>query len=205
VHPSIKIFCVLVLAIAVHVPNDQVLSLMAVMLSILLLYYRASGFWRMLRRVRWLLISMVLIFAFNTPGEYLPQWPFELAPTYEGLHAGLLQAVRLCMMLAGLALLLATTNRENLMAGFFLLLYPLRLVKLHPERFAARLWLTLHYVDHAPPARLSQNFFGRIADMNISDEDTHSGPEQIHLISPQLTWRDWLVLFAVIAFGIYLL
>ena len=204
-HPSIKILCVLALAIAVHVPNDLVLSLMAVMLSILLLYYRAGGFWRMLRRVRWLLISMVLIFAFNTPGEYLPQWPFELAPTYEGLYAGLLQAVRLCMMLAGLALLLATTSRENLMAGFFLLLYPLRLVKLHPERFAARLWLTLHYVDHAPPAQLSQNFFGRLANMNISDEDTHSGPEQIHLISPQLTWRDALALFAVIAFGIYLL
>lgn len=204
-HPSIKILCVLVLAIAVHVPNYQVLSLMAALLTILLLYYRASGFLRMLRRVRWLLISMILIFAFNTPGEYLPQWPFELAPTYEGLHAGLLQAVRLCMMLAGLALLLVTTNRENLMAGFFLLLYPLRFIKLHPERFAARLWLTLHYVDHAPPAQLNQNFFGRLASMNISDEEAHSGPEQIHLNSPQLTWRDALVLLSMIAFGIYLL
>lgn len=178
---------------------------MALMLSIFLLYYRANGFLRMLRRMRWLLISMVLIFAFNTPGEYLPQWPFELAPTYEGLHAGLLQAARLCMMLAGLALLLVTTNRENLMAGFFLLLYPLRFIKLHPERFAARLWLTLHYVDHAPPAQLNQNFFGRIANMNISDEEAYSGPEQIHLNSPQLTWRDALVLLFMIAFGIYLL
>lgn len=204
-HPSIKILCVLALAIAVHVPDYQVLSLMAVLLSILLLYYRASGFLRMLRRVRWLLVSMLLIFAFNTPGEYLPQWPFELAPTYEGLSAGLLQAVRLCMMLAGLSLLLATTNRENLMAGFFLLLHPLRLVKLNPERFAARLWLTLHYVDHAPPAEHGQSFFGRLASMNISDKEAHSGPEQIHLVSPQLTWRDALVLLAMIAFGIYLL
>ncbi len=159
----------------------------------------------MVRRVRWLLISMILIFAFNTPGEYVPQWPFELAPTYEGLYAGLLQSARLCMMLAGLALLLATTNRENLMAGFFLLLYPLRLVKLNPERFAARLWLTLHYVDHAPPAQLGQSFLGRLANMDISDEEAHTGPEQIHLISPQLTWRDALVFFAVIACGIYLL
>src|SRR3546814_7169706 len=72
-------------------------------------------------------------------------WPFDFAPTYEGITAGFMQIARIGIMLAGVALLLTTTTRDNLMAGFFLVLYPLKWTGLNPERLAVRLWLTLHY------------------------------------------------------------
>lgn len=203
-HPSIKIICLVVLALAIHSLSRNALWLMAGISSLFLFYYRVYVFLRILKRVRWLLISMLLIFAFNTPGEYLPQWPFEIAPTYEGLEAGVLQAARLCLMLAGISLLLATTNREDLMAGFFLLLYPLCYLKLSPERFAARLWLTLHYVDHA--AEKSQaGFFERLTSLKEYDDESHNGPEQIEMLLPKLTWRDVLAVVVLFVSGIYLL
>ena len=204
-HPSIKIFCVFVLAIAVHLLDYQALSAVAGVLSICLLYYRADGFLRMLRRLRWILASLILIFAFNTPGEYVLHWPYELAPTYEGLYAGLMQAARLCIMLAGLSLLLATTNRENLMVGFFLLLYPLRYLKLSPERFAARLWLTLHYVDHASGAEPHKGLFDRLSTLKMNGDQNFGGPERIQLIAPEFTWRDWLTILGLVIAGVFLL
>lgn len=203
-HPSIKIIGLVVLALVMHVLSHRALWLMTGISGMFLLYYRVHVFTRMLKRVRWLLIFMLLIFAFNTPGEYLPQWPFEIAPTYEGLEAGVLQAVRLCLMLAGISLLLSTTSREDLMAGFFLLLYPLRYLKLSPERFAARLWLTLHYVDH-DVEKSQAGLFERLTSLKEYDGKVHNGPEQIEMLLPKLTWRDVLAVTVLFVGGIYLL
>ena len=204
-HPSIKIICLLVLAIAVHALGYKPLLAMAAALLGALLYYRASGFLRILKRLRWLLLSLLLIFAFNTPGEYMQPWPFDFAPTYEGLQAGLLQAVRLSMMLAGLSLLLVKTNREQLMAGFFLLLYPLRYMNLSPERFAARLWLTLHYVEQSEGTKTKAGFFDRLDELKSHDDEPHNGPETIELVLPAMSWRDIVVVIVLIVAGIYLL
>jgi energy-coupling factor transporter transmembrane protein EcfT len=219
VHPSIKILCLIALAVVLHqvsywTAGYKTLLAMGAILSLSLLYYRASGFWRLLRRVRWLLLFLLIIFAFNTPGEYVKQWPLDVgqafAPTYEGLSAGLLQAAKLCIMLAGLSLLLATTDRESLIAGFYLLATPLRIVKLNPERFAARLWLTLHYVEQAPKAGLEkngvqQNILDRFSELNMFEGHTIKAPEHIQLILPDLTWRDMLVMIGLGVAGIYLL
>ena len=160
-HPSIKILYLIALAVALHLVSNwlsgyKVLLTTGAVLSISLIYYHDRGFWRLLRRVRWLLFFLLVIFAFSTPGEYVRQWPLDggqaFAPTYEGIFAGLLKTAKLCIMLAGLSLLLVTTNRANLIAGFYLLVTPLRILGLNPERFAARLWLTLHYVEQAPKA-----------------------------------------------------
>lgn len=191
-----------------HVLSSTALWLITGISGIFLLFFRAHPFWRMLKRVRWLLFAMLLIFAFNTPGEYLPLWPFEIAPTYEGLTAGGLQAARLFLMLAGISLLLATTGREDLIAGFFLLLYPLRYLKLSPERFAARLWLTLHYVDCAASKVQGQpwtGFFERLTSLKQYDNEMHDGPEQIEMVLPKLTWCDILAVIAMTVGGIYLL
>lgn len=204
-HPSIKIISLFALAWAVHVLHYPMLLTLGGVLGACLLYYRAQVFLRLLKRVRLLLLFLLVIFAFNTPGEYLPYWPFELAPTYEGLQTGLLMALRLGLMLAGLALLLQTTSREYLITGFYLLAYPLRYLRLSPERFAARLWLTLHYVEHAEATQPRQGFFEHLGNLQTDAEPVLSGPERIQLTAPALSWRDAGVIAALAIILIYLL
>jgi energy-coupling factor transporter transmembrane protein EcfT len=215
VHPSIKILCLIALAVALHLIEHSTIGYLRLLalgtaLSSGLLYYRASGFWKLLRRVRWILFFLILIFAFNTPGEYVRGWPWEFSPSYEGLSAGLLQAAKLCIMLAGLSLLLATTSRESLIAGFYLLASPLRILKLKPERFAARLWLTLHYVEQAPPAkiergRVRQSMLDRFSELGMIEGSASGAPEHIQLMLPSLTIYDKLVAIGLFTMGIYLL
>src|SRR3546814_19079176 len=102
-------------------------------------------------------------------------WPFDFAPTYEGITAGFMQIARIGIMLAGVALLLTTTTRDNLMAGFFLVLYPLKWTGLNPERLAVRRWLTLHYVDHAPAVRSIAAFLDSL-DKATQSPDMKQGP-----------------------------
>lgn len=203
-HPSVKIASVLALALAVNLAHLPVLAVVATLLAALLLRYRVAGFWKMLRRVRWILLTLLLVYAFSTPGEYVASWPQTLlAPTYEGLRAGGVQLARLCVMLAGLSLLLATTARPQLIAGFYLLLRPLRHAGLQPQRFAARLWLTLHYVEQRPPQVTRRNLAERLAAGFMTEDG--SAPQHIEFSLPAFGWYDLAMLAAIVATGCYLL
>jgi len=109
---------------------------------------------RLLRRTRWLLAVLLLTYAYTLPGVEL--WPTLgwASPSVEGVQQGALRAGRLMLMLAGLALLLATTQRPRLIYGLYGLARPLTWLGFDRRAFAVRLGLTLDYVEHAPkPAR----------------------------------------------------
>lgn len=186
------------LAAAVYVAKPVELAVLLAACIALMLYYRTDNFLKLLRKMRWLLLFLLVIYAFNTPGEYLRGWPFDFAPTYEGLQAGLLQAGRISIMLAGVSILLTITSRDSLMAGFFLLLYPLKGIGLHPERLAVRLWLTLHYVETVPPPRSVAAFLeslDKVDDLHVAN----SGPDEINFNLPPLTLRDAVAVLMLIA------
>lgn len=160
-------------------------------------------FLKLLRRVRYILLFLLIVYAFNTPGEYLPGWDFSIAPTYEGIATGVEQALRISMILAGLALLLVTTGRELMIAGLYCLAQPFRYLRLDPERFAVRLWLTLYYVEHSSETRRQNSLHQllRIEDLMETDD---SAPEKIVLIKPEMKWQDTLTLTMLVLFGAYL-
>lgn len=102
-------------------------------------------FAQLLRRTRWIMLSLLVIYAWSTPGQAVYE-PFGLiSPTREGLLDGLSQLLRLLAALAALAMLLDRLHRMQLISGLYTLFAPL------PgglrERFAVRLALTLHYAE----------------------------------------------------------
>ena len=109
---------------------------------------------RLLARTRWLMLILLLAYAWSLPGDAL--WPGATwaSPTREGLVEGGWRVARLVLMLVGLAVLLATTARSRLIYGLYVLAAPLTALGLDRRAFAVRLGLTLDYVEHAPkPAR----------------------------------------------------
>jgi hypothetical protein len=106
-----------------------------------------------LRRVRWILLSIILIYGWTTPGHAI--WPdyASWSPTWEGVQGGAQQILRLGAAVIALGLLIEKLGIHRLFAGVDWLLSPLRLLRMEPERIAARLWLTLCYarqmLDHS--------------------------------------------------------
>lgn len=190
-HPSLKIILLVLLAAAVQHTGLYALALAGCVLMFLAARWHIELLRKLLFRSRWLLLTLFMIYAFTTPGEYLSGWE-SYGLTYEGLHQGVLQAIRLIIMLAGLALLLGTTGRDALMAGIYGLISPLRVFKISPDRFTARLWLTLHYVELERPQH-KLPFWQRFEQVSAQL------PEQINHVRfevPHFVLRDWLVLMA---------
>ncbi|MHB9118411.1 MAG: hypothetical protein ACYC2R_09050 [Burkholderiales bacterium] len=146
----------------------------------------AAGFLRKLvRRSRWLLFSLFLVYSWITPGHpVFPAW-LPSGPTHEGVLAGLLQAGRLLLLLAGLSLLHARCSRACLLAGIYRLLHSFSRLGLDVSRATARLWLTLHYAESGGRLRFSdwRNWL-RQAEMDVPDDSHAEVTVVLHAFAP---------------------
>lgn len=144
VHPSIRILAWGALAVAAA--WAAVFGLLAVGLFAMAVAPKPV-LARLLARSRWLLVSLVLIFGYGTPGEALAPDLGAMSPTWEGVAAGALHAWRLVFIMATLSLLVNSMAEEDLLSGLYLCLRPLEAVGIPTERFAIRLWLVLQYAQ----------------------------------------------------------
>lgn len=151
-HPASLILIWLAFAFCIPWLRPAELSAIVFLFSLPLLLRHSAQYLRLLRRSRWLLISLILVYAFVTPGVAAIAVLGAYSPSREGLVSGGLQALRLISLLATLALLLATTSRDRILAGLYFLLRPLVLIGVDIDRVAARIWLTLHYAEKADKA-----------------------------------------------------
>lgn len=182
--------------IMLHKLNTPQLLVLFAVLAFFLLYYRVTHLLNMLLRMRWLFVSIFLIYGFSTPGEYLNFSPFDIALTYEGLREGALQITRLGLMLAAIALLMKTTPREDLIAGFYCLIWPLRAIGLSPERFASRLCLTLQYLENsrADNSQSAGDAWKRLLSMGLDESPMNHDANIITLTLPAIKMLDYFVL-----------
>jgi len=184
------------IAFAVALPWFSVLILWMTS-ALLALAVWAGGFntcWRLVRRTRVLIIALLVLYTFATPGA--PLFAAWEVPTHEGLLAGAQQAGRLLLMITALALLIVRLSREQLLAGIYGLLAPFKPLGLPLERIAARLWLTLQYAESG----LHANSLRERWDVALTLPNTSS--PSITFEFPAFALRD---LAFLIEFGVLLL
>jgi hypothetical protein len=148
-HPAAVILLWLFLAIALQSLHVTPMLLTGALLMAAALRRSALRLYALLRRTRWVMISLLVIYGFVTPGEALWAAAGPFSPTLQGLADGAVQLCRLVFALAGLAIVLNVLDQARLMGGIYVLAAPLRLLGLSRERVAVRLALTLNYAETA--------------------------------------------------------
>ncbi|MBI5461268.1 MAG: hypothetical protein HY941_03685 [Gammaproteobacteria bacterium] len=108
--------------------------------------FDAQTLMNMLRRVRWLLLAILILYGWFTPGVALLSTLGQFSPSLEGMQQGLLRVAALLAIVAAVYLLLAITPRGELVAGLLWYGRPLRRLGVDATRFAVRLVLALEAV-----------------------------------------------------------
>lgn len=218
VHPLIRIVALLVFitGLALAKPALLVAGVGLLLLLNLLAGFPAPGvLLLMVLRLRWLLLAIVLVYGWWTPGISL--WPAfgSWSPTTEGLIAGFLRMLSLVLIVAAVHLLLQLTGRSELLPAIMQLIRP---VTTHTarERLAVRILLSIEAVTRVQslvsdtlknhPLN-SRNLSGlgtaaRELYRAVLDQAARSGTDVIEVVeleSPPLwQWLIPLVLCAVI-------
>ena len=146
----------------------------------------------LLRRMRWLLMSVWLILAYGASGDAV----FNVAwlPTHEGLWEATLHVARLVLMLGCLAWLFSSLGKQGLLAA----LYPLARLGVASERLVVRLALVMQNLQTELPK-------GAWRDMLDGGNSAYGGgPETLRVET--VPWRtlDYIGCLAVIGFSCFL-
>lgn len=142
----------------------------------------------LLRRSRWLMLAIALVYAYAGNGALL--WPQfgSLSPYAEGLAAGVMQLLRLLIILSSLAILLERLKLTGIMLALDTLLRPLALLGVNAEQTLVRLALTLNYIEKAEST--SGSGWRELVGGNLH---SRSEPEmQIQISRLPLAYSDWV-------------
>ncbi|NOT64496.1 MAG: hypothetical protein HOP06_00340 [Methylotenera sp.] len=203
-HPLVKILLLVLILSLMNFMNNQSIWVLCGLVCMLAAWLQFSNLVRLVKRMRWLLASIFIIYAFGTPGEYVQWFPMYVSPTYEGCIQGLLQIAKLLIAIASLSMLFSTSSKAHLMAGLYLLLSPLKWLGFNVERFTARLLLTLDYVDELA---VDKQFKLSFKHLDTLHENTDNLPANkvIILQQPPFLMVDKLVLCLIVICMITLL
>ncbi len=100
---------------------------------------------RVLKRLRWVFLAVLILFAWQGPGLLLLPALGRWSPTLDGALLAGEQGLRLLAMVSVISYLLARLDREAWVASLQVLLQPLSVVGVSARRFAVRLALVLSY------------------------------------------------------------
>jgi energy-coupling factor transporter transmembrane protein EcfT len=143
-HPASRLLLGLSVLLAASSRNGMELLLDFLLLAVVALVAARSHFWLLLRRSRWLLLAMLLMFGWLTPGTPLPGLP---GASREGLLLAAENLERFLLALAVVALILKVLPPVQLVAGIRSLLAPLALLSISRDQIAVRLALTMQEVE----------------------------------------------------------
>ncbi|UCV10803.1 hypothetical protein KI614_11520 [Dechloromonas denitrificans] len=189
-HPSAALIIWLAAVFAIQFVGYAGLG--ALLVAALLLTPQAVVQWlSYLRRARWLLVSLFLILAYNTPGEALNDLAW--APSYEGVDEAGRQATRLVVTLACLAVLFVRLERDGLICALWGVLQPLRRCGLDVDRLVVRLSLVL---ENLQSPGLQKDWRSMLA----LDAELPGGASVVSLHLPRWAFLD--VLYSILAAGL---
>jgi hypothetical protein len=167
---------------------------LALAIPVLLLALRSSfaGWGRLLRRMRWLLLSVWLILAYGSAGDAL--FEQEWMPTHEGARAASLHVVHLALMLACLAGLFDALGRQGLLIALQSLLQPWSRLGMASERLVVRLSLVMQNLQ----ADLPKGAWRNMLDGNFAAGDAG---EILRVEVPAWKTADYLACVGALVFA----
>lgn len=168
VHPLIRILSLLVFIVLMALGG---LSSLVIGGCLLVLLYTVSGMtpvhglWRVVRRIRWLLLSILLLYGWWTPGTPLLTELGAYAPSLEGLVQGGVRAGLLVAIVGAVHWVMTTTHRPELLGAVVALTSPLQRLGVAHERLAVRILLTLETVPQVQrvAAEAAREPLGRVS------------------------------------------
>ena len=154
---------------------------------------------RLMRRARFLILTIALLFACGTPGEALLPLLGAASPTMAGLEMAVQHCARLALVLALLALLFQTTTASQLVAGVFGLLKPFSPLGLSRERVALRLMLVLQYAEDQKGEDRLKSWKQWLNWLECHDGGVE--PEPVRIVVAPLQGTDFAVLGILLLAG----
>lgn len=205
IHPTLKLVIILLVALLARSLDWSGLITMVGLAAILLGRQGGARWLRLLARMKWLFLVMLLVYALNTPGQYIADLAYS--PTYEGLGYGVTQMLYLVALTGWLLWMQLSTPKPEQILAIYQILVPLGVSRSLRAKIAVRCALALAYAEayledgktiKMSTEQLSETL-RRLFDASMSSHENNT--EQISIAIPIWKTKDSILLFALILLG----
>lgn len=149
IHPAVLVTAGLFFILLIQVLQGW-MSLMACALLLVVAALQARDrLWRMLRRMRFIIASVVILFAWQTPGTSALPMLANWSPSVDGLQLAIWHSCGLLSIAAIVVLMCRKLDARAWVDGLHALLHPFAWTGLPAERLAVRLMLVLDWSANA--------------------------------------------------------
>jgi len=188
-HPATLLLAWISFSLILQAASPYLLVALLTISLVLAAVFAPARSFRLLRRSRWLLLSIGVLFLFFSPGEYLPGFAGQLGFTYEGIERTGEQLGRLLAILVSLAWLHEHIGTQGLLAGLYRLLGPFS----WRETTVVRLMLVLEFVEEKREIRWREWLVRHEREIDTRDSFT--------LVMPELKLNDYALMGGLLVSG----
>lgn len=142
-------------------------------LILLASFFSWQTYWRIFKRLRFIFLALLVLFAWQTPGQLIFPAFGQFSPSYEGLELAALQAARLLGCISIVALLMDKLSPLDWVNGLYGLSRPFKSFCFSPDRFAIRVFLIFNFMqqqNHSSP-KLMQSWRSLLNDADLAPRD----------------------------------
>lgn len=152
-HSGLQVFLWLVVVASLQFLEVLPLTAALCLSAILGAVFAPQRSLRLVRRVRFIVIAIVILFAGFTPGEALfVDWP-RLSPSREGVWLAYEHAARVLVVVLLVSLLLERMPPPRLIGAIHALMRPFGVIGFPADRVAVRTLLVLRFVEAEKPPK----------------------------------------------------
>lgn len=155
-HVLVPMSCLPLLAIILPKLPVMYGALLSLAVIVLMGVRAGSYFARLTGRLRWVWLSLAILYSWFTPGEYIAATLTWLPVTYEGVLGGAMQILHLLAILSMLSFILERYTPVQLLAGLYQWLHAWHFPAEPLQRTVARMMLVLEMQLTMPPLRLDR-------------------------------------------------
>jgi len=192
-HPATRLIVWGALVVLVQSARGPLLWGFGLFIGAVAIMFASRRAWVLVRRIRYLLLALLVLFGFFTPGEAVLPALGQAGPSVEGLALALTHAWRLLAVVLLVAILLEFSNEALLVSGIATLARPLIFLGVCSERLAVRLLLVFRYAEASPPGGWRALLVAR----------SHLSDEVLVLQRVAMAWWDWVAVGTVIMLGVW--
>ncbi len=197
-HPFLNILIYISIVLTMGLLPQWLFWGLCITVFLIALWLDAQGFALRLKKIKWMCLSILFVYAFATPGEYFFNETIQYLPTKEGVILGLGQALKLMVAISSLSILFYKKDVQTLIQGFIILLFPLKLLNINVNNISVRMLLTLQYVNQMTQIKFKDRHFSEIYDAIQTMPTTHI--KNIHLPSQVFSKLDFFILSLIIIY-----
>ncbi|GAA5161348.1 hypothetical protein [Viridibacterium curvum] len=161
---------------------------------------------RMLWRSKWIFLSILILFSWQTPGRAVLVDFWRLSPSVEGVLLSVEHAARLAGMIGVIVILMSRLQLADWVAALHVLVAPCRWLGICTDRFSVRLTLVLEAVSTERPRRPTWHEVLTTMDPGTDSASVESGATRWDLVV--LSARDrgvlWLAWAGAFGAGVWL-